>query len=280
MAHTSNQIWQEIASAQDNPGGNVTVDAISVQDLSKGYPSKDGCVHALQQISFRVREGEFVAVVGPSGCGKSTLLKILAGLLPRSSGEANLRGIPIDGPRRDIGVVFQSPVLLPWRSVLENVLLPADVQRLDGDRYTKVALELLSLVGLQEFARRYPSELSGGMQQRVAIARALIHDPAMLLMDEPFGALDAMTREQMTLELQRIWLERKKTVLFITHSIPEAVFLGDRVLVMSPRPGRIIDAVAIDIPRPRRLEAMNLPEFCARVSAIRAQFHSKGALDA
>jgi NitT/TauT family transport system ATP-binding protein len=158
--------------------------------------------------------------------------------------------------------------------------LPVDVQRLSGDCYRRAALELLSLVGLQEFAHRYPWELSGGMQQRVAITRALIHDPAMLLMDEPFGALDAMTREQMNLELQRIWLERKKTVLFITHSIPEAVFLADRVLVMTPRPGRITDAVAVDIPRPRRLEAMNLPEFCATVSSIRAQFHAKGALDA
>jgi NitT/TauT family transport system ATP-binding protein len=277
MARSWNRIWEEIA--EDEPG-SVTMDAISVRELSKGYPSRDGCVHALQQISFNVKEGEFVAVVGPSGCGKSTLLKILAGLLPPSKGEACLRGTPINGPRRDIGVVFQSPVLLPWRSVLENVLLPVDVQRLRGDRYRKVALELLSLVGLQEFAHRYPRELSGGMQQRVAITRALIHDPAMLLMDEPFGALDAMTREQMNLELQRIWLERKKTVVFITHSIPEAVFLADRVLVMTPRPGRIMDAVTVDVPRPRQLEAMNLPEFCATVSSIRTQFHAKGALDA
>ena len=227
-----------------------------------------------------MKEGEFIAVVGPSGCGKSTLLKILAGLLPPSQGEALLRGTPISGPRRDIGVVFQSPVLLPWRSILENVLLPIDVQHLGGGRYRTAALELLELVGLQEFAHRYPWELSGGMQQRVAIARGLIHDPAMLLMDEPFGALDAMTREQMNLELQRIWLERKKTILFITHSIPEAVFLADRVLVMSARPGRIMDVVKVDIPRPRRLEGMNLPDFCATVNSIRAQFHAKGALDA
>jgi NitT/TauT family transport system ATP-binding protein len=279
MALTLAQIRGQIALTGNEPG-SVTVDAISVRDLSKSYSSRDGCVSALQEISFSVSEGEFIAVVGPSGCGKSTLLKILAGLLLPSKGEACLRGTPINGPRRDIGVVFQSPVLLPWRSVLENVLLPVDVQRLVGDSYQKAALDLLSLVGLQEFAHCYPSELSGGMQQRVAITRALIHDPAMLLMDEPFGALDAMTREQMNLELQRIWLERKKTVLFITHSIPEAVFLADRVLVMTPRPGRIIDAIAVDIPRPRRLEAMNLPEFCGMVSSIRAQFHAKGALDA
>ena len=279
MAHTSNQIWREIASAEDDPRG-VNTDAISIRELSKGYPSRDGCVKALEQTSFSVKEGEFIAIVGPSGCGKSTLLKILAGLLPASKGEAFLRGTPISGPRRDIGVVFQSPVLLPWRSILENVLLPIDVQRLGGNGHRKAALGLLELVGLQEFAHRYPWELSGGMQQRVAIARALVHDPAMLLMDEPFGALDAMTREQMNLELQRIWLERKKTILFITHSIPEAVFLADRVLVMSVRPGRILDDVRVDIPRPRRLEGMNLPDFCATVNSIRAQFHAKGALDA
>jgi len=279
MTQMLNRIRGQTALAKDQ-STSVTVEAISVQELSKSYPGRDGCVHALQQISFSVKEGEFVAIVGPSGCGKSTLLKILAGLILPSKGEACLRGAPINGPRRDIGVVFQSPVLLPWRSVLENVLLPVDVQGLAGDSYRKAALELLSLVGLREFAHRYPWELSGGMQQRVAITRALIHDPAMLLMDEPFGALDAMTREQMNLELQRIWLERKKTVLFITHSIPEAVFLADRVLVMTQRPGRITDAVTVDIPRPRRLEAMNLPEFCASVSSIRAQFHAKGALDA
>lgn len=279
MTLTLNRIRGQTALAKDQPR-SVTVEAISVQELWKSYPSRDGCVHALQQISFSVKEGEFVAIVGPSGCGKSTLLKILAGLLLLSKGEAYLRGTPINGPRRDIGMVFQSPVLLPWRSVLENVLLPVEVQGLAGDCYRKAALELLSRVGLQEFAHRYPWELSGGMQQRVAITRALIHDPAILLMDEPFGALDAMTREQMNLELQRIWLERKKTVLFITHSIPEAVFLADRVLVMTPRPGRITDAVTVDIPRPRRLAAMNLPEFYVTVSSIREQFHAKGALDA
>jgi NitT/TauT family transport system ATP-binding protein len=256
------------------------MEAIAVQELSKLYPTRDGSVHALQQISFSVSEGEFVAVVGPSGCGKSTLLKILAGILPASKGEARLRGTPITGPRRDIGVVFQSPVLLPWRSILDNVLLPIDVQRLGRDGHLKVAMDLLSLVGLEGFERRYPWELSGGMQQRVAITRALIHDPAMLLMDEPFGALDAMTREQMNLELQRIWLERKKTVLFITHSIPEAVFLADRVLVMTPRPGRIMDDVQVKIPRPRPLEVMNFSEFAPYVHCIRARFSAKGVIDA
>jgi NitT/TauT family transport system ATP-binding protein len=256
------------------------VDAITIHGLSKQYSSRGGAVTALDRISFSVAEGEFVAVVGPSGCGKSTLLKILAGLLPTSSGDAHLRGTPIAGPRRDIGVVFQSPVLFPWRSVIDNVLLPVDVQGLGRDRYQKVAMDLLGLVGLSGFEHRYPWELSGGMQQRVAITRALVHDPAMLLMDEPFGALDAMTREFMNLELQRIWLEKRKTVLFITHSIPEAVFLGDRVLVMTPRPGRILDDVAVDLRRPRGLEMMNTPEFGQYTRAIRAQFSVQGTLDA
>jgi NitT/TauT family transport system ATP-binding protein len=254
-------------------------EAIAVRNLSRSYATRDGRVAALERISFDVTEGEFIAVVGPSGCGKSTLLKILAGLLPATSGETTLRGTPISGPRRDIGVVFQSPVLFPWRSVLDNVLLPVDVQGLPRARYADIAVELLALVGLEGFERRYPWELSGGMQQRVALTRALIHDPAMLLMDEPFGALDAMTREQMNLELQRIWLERQKTVLFITHSIPEAVFLADRVLVMSPRPGRILEDLPVALPRPRSLDVMSTPAFGETVRQLRAQFRTRGALD-
>ena len=255
------------------------VDAIAVRDLSKRYATRDGNVAALEGISFDVREGDFVAVVGPSGCGKTTLLKILAGLMPPSRGDARLRGTPITGPRQDIGVVFQSPVLFPWRTVLDNVLLPIDVQGLPRERHRRAALDLLALVGLEGFERRYPWELSGGMQQRVALTRALVHDPAMLLMDEPFGALDAMTREQMNVELQRIWLERKKTVVFITHSIPEAVFLGDRVLVMSPRPGRILEDVRVDLPHPRPLDVMNTPAFGEHVRAIRRRFAVAGRLD-
>jgi NitT/TauT family transport system ATP-binding protein len=252
---------------------------IAVRRLSKSYATMRGPVVALEDIDFEVADGEFVAIVGPSGCGKSTLLKILTGLLTASGGEAVLRGSPISGPRRDIGVVFQSPVLFPWRSVLDNVLLPADVQRLGREQHTRIALDLLSLVGLRGFEHRYPWELSGGMQQRVSIVRALIHDPAMLLMDEPFGALDAMTREQMNIELQRIWLERRKTVVFITHSIPEAVFLADRVLVMTPRPGRIAETIAVNIPRPRSLDVMNTPAVGSSVQRIRAHFNARGTLD-
>jgi NitT/TauT family transport system ATP-binding protein len=249
---------------------------IAVRRLTKTYA---GAVTALQDIDFDVGDGEFIAVVGPSGCGKSTLLKILAGLLAPTEGDALLRGTPITGPRRDIGVVFQAPVLFPWRTVIDNVLLPAHVQRLDRERHRRLAMDLLALVGLEGFERRYPWERSGGMQQRAAIVRALIHDPAMLLMDEPFGALDAMTREQMNLELQRIWLERRKTVLFITHSIPEAVFLADRVLVMTPRPGRIAEAVAIELGRPRELDIMSTPRFGAYVRRIRGHFSAQGGLD-
>src|SRR4051794_8723244 len=242
---------------------------IAVRGLCKTYTGGAESVLALEAIDFVVADGELVAIVGPSGCGKTTLLKILAGLLPPSRGTAELRGSPIAGPRRDIGVVFQAPVLFPWRTVLGNALLPVDVQRLGRDKLRDRAMDLLNLVGLQGFENRYPRELSGGMQQRVAMVRALVHDPAILLMDEPFGALDAMTREQMNVELQRIWLERRKTVLFITHSIPEAAFLADRVLVMTPRPGRLMDDVVVDLPRPRGLEVMTTPAFGAYVNRIR-----------
>jgi NitT/TauT family transport system ATP-binding protein len=252
---------------------------IAVRKLTKRFGGGDADVVALSNIEFSVNEGELVVVVGPSGCGKSTLLRILAGLMPQTDGEAFLHGTPIVGPRRDIGVVFQSPVLFPWRSVLGNCLLPVDVQRLGRNRMRVRAMDLLKLVGLEGFEHRFPWELSGGMQQRVALVRALIHDPALLLMDEPFGALDAMTREAMNTELQRIWMERRKTVLFITHSIGEAVFLADRVLVMTPRPGRIMDQLTIDLPRPRGLDVMNTSEFGAYVKRIRIALNATGGIE-
>jgi NitT/TauT family transport system ATP-binding protein len=253
--------------------------AISVHALSKRFRVADGAVTALDKVSLDVRPGEFVAIVGPSGCGKSTLLKILTGLLAPSAGETRIGGVVTVGPRRDIGTVFQSPLLFAWRTVLENVMLPADVQGLDRDRHTARAHSLLELVGLSDFKRRYPNELSGGMQQRVSIARALLHDPSILLMDEPFGALDAMTRERMNLELQRIWLGHAKSILFITHSIPEAVFLANRVVVMTPRPGRVAEIMDIDLPSGRGLEIMNSAAFGAYVSRIRAHFGSSGVID-
>jgi NitT/TauT family transport system ATP-binding protein len=254
---------------------------IEVERLEKVYATREGSrVNALSNVSFGVEEGEFITIVGPSGCGKSTMLKILAGTLARSTGRITLRGRPVEGPTPDVGVVFQAPVLLPWRTVMSNTLLPAELQGLDLARFERRARDLLRMVGLEEFAGKYPRELSGGMQQRVGIIRALIHDPSVLLMDEPFGALDAMTREHMNLELLRIWQESRKTVLLVTHSIPEAVFLADRVIVMSPRPGRITDILKIDLPRPRRLEMINSPEFGAYVQAIRAHFGAQGSFDA
>src|SRR5882762_9451251 len=254
-------------------------EVIAIRHLSKTYGGTGGGVVALSDIDCAVADGEFLAIVGPSGCGKSTLLKILAGLLQASGGQALLNGTPIERPRKDIGVVFQSPVLFPWRSVLANVLLPVDVQQLGRERMTARALDLLNLVGLAGFEHRYPWELSGGMQQRVALVRALIHDPALLLMDEPFGALDALTREAMNVELQRIWMERRKTVLFVTHSTAEAVFLADRVLVMTARPGRIGDLLEIDLPRPRTLEVMNTPAFGAYAKRIRAALNTGGGIE-
>ncbi len=254
-------------------------EVIAIRDLSKTYGGRADGVTALSGIDCSVADGEFLSIVGPSGCGKSTLLKILAGLLQASSGQALLNGTPIDGPRHDIGVVFQSPVLFPWRNVLGNVLLPVDVQKLGREKMTQSALDLLNLVGLSGFEHRYPWELSGGMQQRVALVRALIHDPALLLMDEPFGALDAMTREAMNAELQRIWLERRKTVVFITHSTSEAVFLADRVMVMTPRPGRIGDLFAVDLPRPRTLDMMTTEAFGAYVRRIRKALNAGGGLE-
>ena len=262
-------------AARDESGRDV----IAVRHLSQRYGDGADAIVALQDIDFSVAEGEFISIVGPSGCGKSTLLKILAGLLPASDGEARLNGTPIEGPRKDIGMVFQSPVLFPWRNVLGNVLLPADVQRLGREAMTRRALDLLALVGLAGFEKRYPWELSGGMQQRVALVRALIHDPALLLMDEPFGALDALTRETMNVELQRIWLERRKTVLFVTHSTTEAVFLADRVLVMTARPGRIGDMLEVRLPRPRPLDVMTTEAFGVYTRRIRAVLSGGGGIE-
>lgn len=251
---------------------------INVRALSKAYQTRSGVqIQALSDIDLAVEQGEFICVVGPSGCGKSTLLKVLAGLLDFSSGQALLNGRPITGPRRDVGVVFQEARLLPWMTVMDNVLVPARVQKLPPEASRQRATAFLALAGLADFAARYPSELSGGMQQRVAICRALVHDPAILLMDEPFGALDAMTREAMNLELLRIWSASEKTVLFITHSIPEAVFLADRVIVMTPRPGRIQRRIEIDLPRPRTLQTMASPHFAALTGELRAVFDARGA---
>ena len=225
--------------------------AIELAGVQLAYAAASGRVLALEHIDLTARDGEFLAVVGPSGCGKSTLLKLVSGLLAPTAGEVRVNGAAVGGASAQVGVVFQGALLMPWRSVLDNILLQVEVRGLRKADYLEPARRLIELVGLKEFVHRKPYELSGGMQQRVGLCRALVHDPQILLMDEPFGALDAMTRETMNEELQRIWMERRKTVLLITHSIAEAVFLADRVLVMGPRPGRIIGEVRIDLPRPR-----------------------------
>jgi NitT/TauT family transport system ATP-binding protein len=254
---------------------------VRIAGLQKIYKTRDGNdIHALKDIDLEIRAGEFISIVGPSGCGKTTLLKILAGILQRTSGEVMMGGRRLSGPSRELGVVFQAPVLLPWRTVLANVMVPVQVQRRNRTEFEARARALINMVGLRGFENKYPSELSGGMQQRVGICRALVHDPSFLLMDEPFGALDAMTRETMNEELQRLWRESRKTILLVTHSIPEAVYLADRVVVMTPRPGRIVDVIDVDLPRPRTLAMQNTPEFGRFVASIRRHFSSTGSLDA
>ncbi|HWG06782.1 MAG TPA: ABC transporter ATP-binding protein [Beijerinckiaceae bacterium] len=244
--------------------------AIEVSILEKTYDTQDGAtIRALGPLSLAIREREFVSVVGPSGCGKSTLLKIVAGLVASSKGGVSIHGEMVNGPRRDIGMVFQSPVLLPWKTILQNILLPVEIRRQKTDVFKSRAMELLSLVGLEGFHSRYPHELSGGMQQRAAIVRALVCDPHILLMDEPFGALDAITRDQMNVELLHIWAKTKKTVLFITHGISESVFLSDRVIVLGSRPGQIIEEIVIDLPRPRDIRQMASPAFGEATTRIR-----------
>jgi NitT/TauT family transport system ATP-binding protein len=252
---------------------------IQLRDVSKTYQSKDGPMQSLRPLSFDIREGDFVSVVGPSGCGKSTLLKLVAGLLPISSGELTLAGSRIEGPQKNVGIVFQSAVLLAWRNVLDNILLQAEMRNLPMAPARARAMQLVEMAGLKGFEKKFPWQLSGGMQQRVSICRSLLHDPAVLLMDEPFGALDAMTREKMNVELQRIWMESRKTVLLITHSIPESVFLSDRVLVMTERPGAIEAIYDINLPRPRSLDVMATPEFAQYTRTVRGHFYAQGSLD-
>lgn len=244
--------------------------ALEIEGVDMVFSRAGHAVHALSGIDLNVQEGEFISVVGPSGCGKSTLMKLVAGLRPPTNGNISIKNIPVKGPRADVGIVFQNAVLLPWRTVFENVMLPTDILKLDRSKTGVMARDLLKLVGLGGFEDAYPNELSGGMQQRAAIARALAYDAPILMMDEPFGALDAMTREQMNIEVQRIWQASGKTIIFITHSIPEAVFLADRVVVMSARPGRILETFKIDMPRPRTLDDMVSPKFGAYVKEIRA----------
>jgi NitT/TauT family transport system ATP-binding protein len=248
---------------------------IRLEGVEKTYRTRRGdLVHALAETSLTVGSNEFVTLVGPSGCGKSTLLKLVAGLVPPTRGHIHVRDQPVEEPFPDVGFVFQQAVLLPWRTVMDNVLFSIEMLGLEPRQYRKPAGDLLELTGLAGFETKYPHELSGGMQQRVAICRALLPDPSLLLMDEPFGALDAMTREEMSLELLRIWEERRKTILFVTHSIPEAILLADRVVVMSSRPGRIARVITVDLPRPRTMALEFDPRFKAHSDEVRGLIFS------
>ncbi|GAA3703571.1 ABC transporter ATP-binding protein [Arthrobacter ginkgonis] len=240
-----------------------TTPVIQVRDVEMSYDTPDGTATILKNCDLQIREGEFISIVGRSGGGKTTLLRIVAGLLTPTAGEVTIKGNPVQEALNDLAMVFQKPVLLPWRNNIGNILLPLEFRGKVTPKMKRDAQDLLELVGLADAGSKYPYELSGGMQQRVAICRALVSHPQIMLMDEPFGALDAMTRDTMNLELQRIWAETGRSILFVTHSIPEAVFLSDRVVVIGDKPGRVIADIKIDLPRLRTREHRFSPEFAA-----------------
>jgi NitT/TauT family transport system ATP-binding protein len=262
--------------SNDRLRGNTHV---ACRGVDKVYAlPKGGTVTAIRDVDLEIGRGEFISIVGPSGCGKSTLLKCVAGIAETTAGHIEVDGIEVADPPDHMAIVFQRDILLDWRSVLDNILLPIEFKGYRRADWVSKASDLLGLIGLKGFEQRRPWELSGGQRQRVAICRALIQDPRLLLMDEPFGALDALTRDDLNLELQRLWLASKKTVMFITHSISEAVLLSDRVVVMASNPGRIIETVAIDLPRPRTLDSRETPEFGQYAKSIRKRFEALGIL--
>jgi len=254
-------------------GNGAATDApfLQIRGVQKNYRTPTGVLRALDTVDLDISAGEFVAFIGRSGCGKTTLLNIVGGLIRPSAGQVRIGGRPVEKPSRDAGFVFQQAVMLRWRTVMENMLLPIEIFGLEKSDYVQRSQELLELMGLVGFEHSFPHQLSGGMQQRVAIARSLLYDPKLLLMDEPFGALDAMTREQMNLELLRIWERSHKTIIFVTHDIAEAVFLSDRVVLLSGRPGRIREIVNVDLPRPRSVETTYLPQFVEMRRRLREQ---------
>ena len=276
-----------MTTATITPAGNPvksdtteSSDVIAIDGLTVTFSSKRATVTALEDIDLRVADGEFVSIAGPSGCGKSTLLKVVAGLTDASSGDVRLRGAQVQGPQREIGYVFQRAALLEWRSVRKNILLQAEMRGMPRQAAQQRCDQLIEMTGLTGFEQTLPHELSGGMQQRVSLCRALLHQPRVLLMDEPFGALDALTREKMNVELHRIWRETGTTVVLVTHSVAEAVYLANRVVVMSPRPGRIIETLDVDLPAERDYgETMERPEFIRVANRVRELLGSSSAAD-
>ncbi len=257
----------------ESPGRNAASQVLRIKDVRKVYHD----LEVIRNISLNVAASEFVSILGPSGCGKSTLLMMVAGLVEQTEGEILINGERVTGPRREVGIVFQQPVLLPWRTVLDNVLFPIELLKLPRPKYKQRALDLLAMAKIGDFAHRLPRQLSGGMRQRVSICCALIHNPSILLMDEPFSALDAITRDEMGVELLRIWQANRKTVIFVTHSIREAAFLSDRVLVMGRRPATILEDVAIDLRRPREISMMEDEHFNQHVRRLRKSIEASHA---
>jgi NitT/TauT family transport system ATP-binding protein len=264
-----------MAKAQNEISGDSAAHIV-IHNVSKTYASRSGDVLALSDISLDVQHGEFISLLGPSGCGKSTLLRLVAGLDVVTGGALSIAGKAINGPPAGLGMVFQKDVLLDWRTVLDNVMLPVEMQDLSKAEHLDRAKRLLKLFGLGDFLDKRPWELSGGMRQRVAIARALVTDPSLLLMDEPFGALDALTRDELNLELQDMWMRSRKTIVFVTHSIAEAILLSDQVCVMAARPGRIVELLDVDFPRPRSLAVREDPQFSTYTRRVRQIFEKHG----
>lgn len=253
--------------------------AMVVDHATKYYKTKTGAVHALEDLSLEIGEGEFVCILGPSGCGKSTLLWAMSGLHDLTNGRIVLNGTPVTGPRPEIGMIFQEANLLPWRNLEQNIRFPFEIKRLDVKPYQDRINGLIAEVGLGGFEKKFPRELSGGMQQRASIVRCLSFDPSVILMDEPFGALDAFTRDEMNLLIQKIWMETGKTIIFVTHNVTEAIFLADRVVVLTPRPGRLAHIFPIDLPRPRTIEQTYSPEFIKIVLQVKQTITEGGYVE-
>ncbi|HEY7036658.1 MAG TPA: ABC transporter ATP-binding protein [Thermomicrobiales bacterium] len=264
----SPDVPRTLASGTDSTSPRRNV-AMVVDHATKYYKTKTGAVHALEDLSLAIAEGEFVCILGPSGCGKSTLLWAMSGLHELTKGRIVLNGTPVTGPRPEIGMIFQDANLLPWRNLEQNIRFPFEIKKLDIKPYRERIRGLIAEVGLTGFEKKFPRELSGGMQQRASIVRCLSFDPSVILMDEPFGALDAFTRDEMNLLIQKIWMETGKTIVFVTHNVTEAIFLADRVVVLTPRPGRLAHIFPIDFPRPRTIEQTYSPQFIKVILEIK-----------